>query len=467
MAQRFKGLFAPIDIASLVYFRLLFGGIMLWEVWRFLGQGRIEDYYLRSVFQFKYYGFEWVQVWPGIGLYLHFVVLGIAAICIILGLWYRLSAAVFFAGFSYVYLLDQTYYLNHHYLVCLISFLMIFVPAHRAFSVDAWRKPSLRTDSIPAWSLWLLRGQIGLVYFFAGIAKLNGDWLAGQPMGMWLADRTDFPVIGHLFTEEWMVLAFSYGGLLFDLSTFPLLLWRRTRWMALGIGVVFHLTNYQLFDIGIFPWFMLAANLLFLEPSWPRRLLWMLKLYPHPLTAFASPSSRKREASHGRGGISLSTASISAERQRMILAVLGIYFAIQIILPLRHFLYPGDVNWTEQGHRFSWHMKLRDKESSVRFFITDPVTGTSWEAEPERYLTERQLDEMSSRPDMILQFAHYLAALMREDDYERVEVRVLAVASLNGRKPQLLINPDVDLAAQPRLLGITDWIMPLIEPLTP
>ncbi|MBZ0283002.1 MAG: HTTM domain-containing protein [Anaerolineae bacterium] len=448
MTHHFKRLFAPVDIAGLVYFRLLFGAIMLWEVWRFLGQGRIEDYYLRPVFQFKYYGFEWVQTPPGIGLYIHFIVLGVAAICIILGLWYRLSAAVFFVGFSYVYLLDQTYYLNHHYLVCLISFLMIFIPAHRAFSLDAWRKPSLRTDSIPAWSLWLLRGQIGLVYFFAGIAKLNGDWLAGQPMSMWLADRTDFPVIGHLFTESWMVLAFSYGGLLFDLSAFPLLLWRRTRWMGLGIGLAFHLTNYQLFNIGIFPWFMLAANLLFLDSDWPRRILHIVRLPP--------------EAKTEQGN---SPVGLSEHRQSMIMAALGIYFAVQIFLPLRHFLYPGDVNWTEQGHRFSWHMKLRDKESSVRFFITDPVTGTSWEAEPERYLTERQLDEMSSRPDMILQFAHYLAALMLEDDYERVEVRTLAVASLNGRKPQLLIDPQVDLAAQPRLLGISDWIMPLIEPL--
>lgn len=438
----FKRLFEPIDIASLVYFRLLFGGIMLWEVWRFLSMDRIEEYYLRPIFHFKYYGFEWIEPLPGIGLYVLFMVLGAAAICIIVGFAYRVSAAVFFVGFSYVYLLDQTYYLNHHYLVCLISFLMIFIPAHRAFSADAWRNPALRTDIVPAWSLWLLRGQIGLVYFFAGVAKLNGDWLAGQPMTMWLGERADFPIIGHLFTERWMVLAFSFGGLLFDLSTFPLLLWRRTRWMALGIGLVFHLTNYQLFDIGIFPWFMLAANLLFLDPSWPRRVL-RLPLFE------------------------VSTFSIPIRRRRMILMILGVYFAIQLILPLRHFLYPGDVNWTEQGHRFSWHMKLRDKASSARFFVTDPVTGTTWEAEPERYLTDRQIDEMSSRPDMILQFAHYLAALMQEDGYERVEVRAQVMASLNGRRPQLLVDPQVDLAAEMRLLGISDWIMPLREPLVP
>lgn len=33
----------------------------------------------------------------------------------------------------------------------------------------------------------------------------------------------------------------------------------------------------------------------------------------------------------------------------------------QILYPLRHHLYPGDVTWNELGHRYSWRMKLRDK----------------------------------------------------------------------------------------------------------
>ena len=29
--------------------------------------------------------------------------------------------------------------------------------------------------SVPAWTVWLLRGQMVLVYFYAGVAKLNPD----------------------------------------------------------------------------------------------------------------------------------------------------------------------------------------------------------------------------------------------------------------------------------------------------
>jgi len=151
-------LFAPIDIASLVYFRIAFGAIMLWEVWRYFSKGWISRYWIDPVMNFTYYGF------------------------------------------------------NHFYLICLISFLMIWMPAHRAFSVDAQQRPAIAAQVAPAWTLWLLRAQLGLVYFYAGVAKLNPDWLAGEPLRTWLAARTDFPVIGHLFTTEWMVYLLSYGG---------------------------------------------------------------------------------------------------------------------------------------------------------------------------------------------------------------------------------------------------------------
>ena len=70
-------------------------------------------------------------------MYLHFLPIGVLAVCSALGLWNRISTLLMFLDFTYVFLLDQTLYLNHFYLMALISFLMIFVPAHRAFSVDA------------------------------------------------------------------------------------------------------------------------------------------------------------------------------------------------------------------------------------------------------------------------------------------------------------------------------------------
>src|SRR6476660_6790851 len=179
-------LFKPVDISFLVFFRVLFGGIMLWEVYRYFTNGWINRYFVEPAVTFSYYGFSWVKPWPGRGMYIHFFVLGLAAACVMIGFLYRIAAPVFFLTFTYFFLLDQTRYLNHFYLVCLISFLMCFLPAARAFSVDALLRRSIHSDVVPAWTLWLLRAQVGIPYFYGGIAKLNSDWIHGEPMRTWL-----------------------------------------------------------------------------------------------------------------------------------------------------------------------------------------------------------------------------------------------------------------------------------------
>ena len=442
-----RRLFAPVDIASLVLFRVLFGAILFWEVCRYFSNGWIARYFIEPSFHFTYYGFGWVHPWPGQGMYYHFGALGVLALCIMAGLAYRLSAALFFLGFTYVFLLEQARYLNHFYLVCLVSFLMIFLPAHRAFSLDALWRPSLRSRTVPAWSLWLLRAQIGLVYFFGGIAKINGDWLQGEPMRMWLADRTHLPLLGPHLTEEWAAYFFSYGGLLFDLLVTPGLLWRRSRvWVFFG-GVLFNLTNAVLFSIGIFPWLMLASTAMFFPPDWPRRL-WKW---------------RRSTAGPEMGAAPMAPPSPVARWTVGVLA--GSYLMFQILMPLRHFFYPGNVNWTEEGHRFSWHMKLRSKQGEARFHVTNPATQRTYIVDPRHYLSRIQAQDLPKHPDMILQFSHYLAAEKRRQGMTGAEVRAHVMTSLNGRDRQFLIDPTVNLAAQPRTLRPAKWILPLKEPL--
>ena len=96
-------LFQPVDIAFLVFFRVVFGAIMLWEVYRFFSTGWIRRYFIDPSFYFGYFGFEWVKPWPGNGMYVHFAVLGVAAACILLGFLYRFAMPVFFIGFTYVF----------------------------------------------------------------------------------------------------------------------------------------------------------------------------------------------------------------------------------------------------------------------------------------------------------------------------------------------------------------------------
>lgn len=438
-----RWLFAPIDIAAIVYYRVAFGALALWEVWRFADAGWIERHYIEPGFHFSYYGFAWLQPWSGDGIYWHFAALALLSVCIIVGFCYRAAAALFFLGFVYVFLLERANYLNHLYLFSLIAFLMIFVPAHRDLSVDARLRPGIRSETAPAWSLALLRLQMGVAYFFAGVAKMNADWLHGWPLRLWLPSEQDFPVIGGFFTELWCQLLFSYGGLLLDTLAPFLLLWRRTRGVTFLITLAFHLTNARLFGIGIFPWLSIATTLLFFPPDWPRRV------FNYPRRGAAPDWTPPRQL---RRGQSLAATAI------------GAWVAFQLLFPLRHFAYPGNVSWTEEGHDFAWHQKLRDKQCDADFTVFDRATGDRWEIRWRRYLTGRQQRKMSGRPHMLLEFAHFLAREFSNEGTRSVEVTVRAGCELNGRPWQLLVDPEVDLAREPRDPRPKRWILPLETP---
>lgn len=423
-------LFAPVDAASVVAFRIAFGALMTIAVARFFAHGWIASYFLEPTHFFKYEGFAWVAPWPGIGMYVHFAVMGLAALGIATGRCYRASVIAFGLTFAYAHLIDLTNYLNHYYLVICLCVVMAFLPLGRGRA------------TVPAWVLWALRGQIAVVYVFGGIAKLKADWLfEAQPMQIWLSANQDFPLIGGLFGERWAAFAFSWAGAAFDLGVVPALLWRRTRPFAYVAIVAFHLVTMRLFQLGMFPWIMIASSLIFLPPDWPRRVAaWLGRPRPAPVAA-ALPSP-------------------SPARKRLVLAALGAYFAFHVAMPFRYLLYPGDVCWTEQGFRFSWNVMLIEKNGAVDAHVLEPSTGRRWVAPPSAYLTRYQIKMMSTQPDLILQFAHMVAADFRARGVRDPEVRIDAVASLNGRRRARLIDPTVDLARETNGLGAKRWILP-------
>jgi len=437
--------FSSISIAPLAYMRVFFGAIMLWEVWRYFHHNWVYTYYIRPTVYFSYYGMDWLRPLPGNGMITLFVGLGGLAFCIMIGLFYRLTMPLFFLGFTYVFLLDQSNYLNHFYLVALLSFLLVFIPAHRAFSLDSRLRPKIYAATAPAWTLWILRFQISIVYFFGGIAKLNSDWLRGEPMRMWLAQRTDFPLIGQFFTEEWLVVAFSYGGIFIDLFAVPLLFIPRIRWLTMALLVSFHLLNARLWNIGIFPWLMIALLPLFLPIAWWERVAINQR---RAFDSYKSDTHKDNTYQFGEKG------------KRLALIFLAVYCSFQLIFPLRHFFIPGHASWTEEGEKFSWHMKLRDKQGIITYIIVQSSTGHSWEELPEDYLTERQVGFLPENPDAILQFAHYLATLWGD-----IEVYADVRISLNGREYSQLVDPTVNLAAEPRRWRRSEWLLPLTTPL--
>jgi len=433
-------LLAPCDIASLVVWRVGWGAMIAWWAWDYLTSGRVRSLYVQPKFHFTYALFDWVHPWPGPGMYLHFLALAAMGLLVACGCLYRLASLLWALGFTYVFLLEKTNYQNHYYLMLLIGWWMPWLPLHRAVSVDAAWRPSLAQDTAPAWSLWVLRFHLALPYFFGGVAKLDPDWLSGMPMRQILATHAHWPLVGPLLTRDAIVALFTWGGLLFDLTIVPLLVGRTTRALGYAWCAAFHLLNSVLFEIHLFPWLMLLGSTLFFEPDWPRRLLGarLLSLHaPQPQPWRELPAAT-----------------------RLALAAACLYVVFHIWWPLRHHLYPGDASWTEQGHFFAWRMMLRNKQAVVRYYLTDPQLGRTWNPDLRPYLSEMQASRFPRDPEMILELGQFLARQYEQKTGRRLEVRALALASLNGRKPQLLIDPQVDLTRLRRGQLHRPWVLP-------
>ncbi len=449
-------LFAPIDPASIAVFRILFGLIMVWEVGRYFAYGWIDRYYIEPMFFFSYPGFAWIKPWPGSGMHWHFAGLGILAILVTIGLFYRAAIVLLFLGFSYVFLLDQARYLNHFYLVALIAFLMMFVPAARIWSVDALISRTKRSPHIPAWTLLILCAQVEIMYLYAGLMKIDRDWLQGEPLREWLAGNAHLPLLGPLLLNDAIVWLATYGSVALHIVGAPLLLMPATRIYVFVAYCVFHLLNALLWNIGIFPWFTMAATLLFFPPDWPRQI-WRRAM---GLFQRVNPINAPRQQI---------AAPLPAWPVRFaVTSFVTVWIASQALIPLRFLAYPDFVSWHEQGHLFSWQMMLRSKDGVTRFVVRDPATDRTWQVEPEEFLDERQMRKMSTRPEMIRLFAHHLQDVWASrHGIENTEVRALTAASLNGRPSQPLIDPARDLTKIGFTWRSSDWIMPLDGPLPP
>lgn len=437
-------LFEPVDVAGLVAFRSMFGLLLAVNTVIALSGGIVRRRWVEPAVHFAFVGFSWVRPLPVWAMYAVFGTKLLAALAMAAGVRYRAAALIFFVCHTYVFLLSPEFYLNHNYLIALFALVSAAVPAHRALSFDAWRRPTRAARVVPRWSYVVFCGLISIVFVYGGVAKMNADWLAGEPIRHWLTRRSVSSPLGGLMSSELVVMAVAWGGMLFDTTVPALLVWRRTRPLAFALSVVFHLTNHHLFRIGIFPWFMLAATTLFADPSWPRRL----PLVGERLSRAVDRSAERSEA-----------RPRSPAAERWILRGLAAFGAVMILVPLRHHLYPGNVAWNEEGHVLSWRMMLHHKTGRVAYVVRDRASGKTWRVHPERWLTARQRRKLAGRPEFVLQFAHVLrdhyAARGRD-----VEVRANAHASLNYRRRQRLIDPDVDLARVRSSFTHYTWILP-------
>lgn len=433
----------PAYSASLAVFRVVFGLMILGSTLRFWAKGWIEELYIQPDFFFSYYGFEWVKP-LGEYTYILFFICGISALFFALGWFYRLASVLLLLSFTYIELMDKTNYLNHYYFVSLVLFLMVWLPANVNFSIDAIRKPKLSKRFIPLWTVGSIRLMMGIVYVYAGLAKLNSDWLIeAMPLRLWLPANNDMPLIGGLFNHLWVAYAFSWFGAIYDLTIPLFLLNRKTRPFAYATVVIFHVMTALLFPIGVFPYVMIVSALVFFDSKDVDNALQKLK------TAF----SRLPIATSSNNYI------FAPLKQRMVAPLFIIFFTLQLLMPWRYLLNKGELFWTENGYRFSWRVMLMEKMGYAQFIVKDAITGEKIAINNNDFLTRNQEKMMATQPDFILQYAAFLQEHYETKGMNDPEVYATIYVAMNGRRSRLYADTSVNLAKEKDGFKTKSWIL--------
>jgi vitamin K-dependent gamma-carboxylase len=457
IAQLSQGILAPTDVASVVFFRIGFGLLMFWEIIRYFYFGWVEELFAKPQFHFQYEYFRWVVPIPADGMYLLFAALGVLSLMIACGLFYRVATILYFLGYTYVFLLDQAFYNNHFYLICLLSFILILAPLNRSWSLDVLRGNVEHTDRLPAIWLWLIRFHMGVVYFYGGIAKFDLDWLDGLATRELLGAANRGKIFQPLMDYDIVHLFYAWSGLLFDLFIPFLMLFKPLRkWAFLG-AVLFHTNNYFVFPIGIFPLLALALTLIYFDADFPR------KIVPEKFKKIVREQYRKRLLLRHNLTPEKMELDPSQRISRTMRIILGIYVVSQLVLPFRHTLYPGSTIWHEEGHYFAWRMMLRQKITRLQFNVTHPVTGEQRYADPKDYLNTSQFKVFAGNPGMILLFVHHLDQLVQSNARFDPIITARIDVSLNGRNFRELVDQQLDLSTVPAYEPSYNWIRPFGE----
>ena len=429
-------LFKQIDNSALIVFRIIFGLLCFLESVGALFTGWVKHTFIDPDFTFNFIGFEFLQPLPGNGMYYYYAIMGVFGLLIMVGYKYRLSMISFAFMWSATYLMQKSSYNNHYYLLMLLSWLMVLLPAHKYASIDAIKNPHIKSNAMPWWCWGIIILQLFIVYTYASIAKLYPDWLDTTVIANLMRGKQSYIIVGDLLQQKWVHYILAYGGILFDGLIVPLLLFRPTRKYAFIVSIFFHLFNSVVFQIGIFPYLSLAFTLFF----FPSEII-----QKHIL---------KRKPFYIKDEV------VIPKLKTPLLVLFFIYFLIQIALPLRHHVIEDDVLWTEEGHRLSWRMMLRTKVGQTNYWVENKETGKRLKIDLDYYLSAKQKQSASTKPDVIWQFSQRLKEKFKKEGQD-IAVYVTSRVSVNGKPYKTFLNPDIDIAnVEWDVFKHSFWILP-------
>lgn len=422
---------------------MLFAFVLLFQCLYFYWIDFIDKDLIQPVLHFPYPYLSFIKVLDPVIMYSILFVMIVSSLALIIGFMSRLFSFIFFLCFTYLWMIDKGIFNNHYYLLSLLLLLFCFIRSDRYLSISKRKEKENK-----AWELLILQFQFSLVLIYAGFNKLNYWWLVKhEPVHHILLGKAQMNE-----NELWNSLLLEYvlvwGGLLFDLFIIPMLIWSKTRKMAIILFFIFNGLNtwifYDIGEIGIFPLLMLSSLVLFVSES---SLINILRKTPYKYRVIV----HSKDLQSTKHNYSIYT-----------LYLLVVYVLIQLLFPLRHHLFEGNVDYTGEGQRFSWRMKSMYKDFRISFLLKDERRGISANLDPRSVLTVKQYTNLGYYPELIIPVAENLRNAAKEKGVLDPKIYVDFKVGFMGMKPQYLLSPELELSEiKYSPLQHSAWILPL------
>ncbi len=240
-----------------------------------------------------------------------------------------------------------------------------------------------------------------------------------------------------------LAFLFSWVGCLYDLTIWIFLWFRKTSGLAYVAVVIFHFMTGILFPrIGMFPYIMMTTTIIFFSSRFHERILGYI--------GGGFPTGQ------------VDTIRVAHSRHYITSKLILLYLIVQLLLPLRHAYFGGNLFWHEQGYRFSWRVMLMEKNGYTSFIVRDPVENVQKEADQSLYLTPFQQQQLRSQPDMMIQFGRFLGDQFKKEKGYNPEVYVKSRISLNARRSKQFTDDNYDIYGNKHPMR-DGWIIPFKE----
>lgn len=434
-----RHLFKEENAASLGLFRIFFGIVLFAQTLWFIKTDFITTNLFEPVLHFKFYYFQFLEPLSKPLMKAMMLLMLFSTLLITIGRFFKYASIFYGVSFTYLWLLDKSYFNNHYYFISLLVFLLIFSDADRWGSL----KKTNEAKTVPYWQIFILKFQIFIVFFIAGINKINTYWLVNlQPMRHILETKASINNYNWL-ANDFSFAFFSWLGLLFDLSIGFLIWSGKTRKFAIVFYALFNLINFWLFydigEIGFFPFLLLACLSLFFNPKKiNQQLCWLNKKQYMPV--------KNRNTSN----------------HQLFFALVIAFVLLQSILPFRHMLYNDNVDWSGKGQRFAWRMKIMFKDPDIHFYLSEEGSTKKTEVNIGNFLNSKQYTNLIYYPDFIPTVAKHIKEEGIKRGFKNPKVTANFKIGFMGHPSQFLVDPDLNLSQiEVHPFQNSSWILPL------